>query len=209
MEGAVTDIRDTRVLIPRLRRALDGPQAMSSASPSSTLSDEQLNAIAADSIASIIFYSDSLLGATLEVAERDPQYMAPISWRTDPALSEPQIVAVVSQAALDYFFSRLSSTAAGKTAETIKDEATEWTWEISPQAVVERLRQLRADRDKAIEALIEAGWENDTQWASFIATRDRWTSLLIEPWVEGPGIGGMNYPGGLSDGLAEGFEILP
>jgi len=209
MEGAVTDIRDTRVLIPRLRRALDGPQAMSSASPSSTLSDEQLNAIAADAIGSIIFYSNSLFGATLEVSERDPQYMAPTAWRTDPALSEPQVTAVVSQAALDYFYARLSTTAAGKTAETIKDEATEWTWEISPQAVVERLRQLRADREKAIEVLIEQGWEADVSWSSFIATRDRWTSLLIEPWVEGPGIGGMNYPGGLSDGLAEGFEILP
>lgn len=209
MEGAVTDIRDTRVLIPRLRRALDGPQAMSSASPSSTLSDEQLNAIAADGIASIIFYGNGLFGSTLEVAARDPQYMAPIAWRTDPALSEPQITAVVSQAALDYFYARLSTTAQGKTAETIKDEATEWSWEISPQAVVERLRQLRADREKAIEVLVEAGWENDTQWASFVATRDRWTSLLIEPWVEGPGVGGINYPGGLSDGLAEGFEILP
>lgn len=209
MEGAVTDIRDTRVLIPRLRRALDGPQAMSSASPSSTLSDEQLNAIAADGIASIIFYSNSLFGATLEVSARDEQYMAPMAWRTEPALNEPQVTAVVSQAALDYFFSRLSSTAGGKTVETIKDEATEWSWEISPQAVVERLRQLRGDRDKAIESLVEAGWENDTQWASLIATRDRWTSLLIEPWVEGPGVGGINYPGGLSDGLAEGFEILP
>lgn len=189
---AVTDIRDTRVLIPRLRRALDGPQAMSSASPGATLSDEQLNAIAADAVGSMIFYSGSLFGSTLQVAARDPFYQSPTAWFTDPALSEPQITAVVSQAALDYFFSRLSSTAAGKTAETIKDEATEWSWEISPQAVVERLRQLRADRDKAIETLIEDGWEHDAGWESFIATRDRWTSLLIEPWVEGVGLGGYN-----------------
>ncbi len=189
---AVTDIRDTRVLIPRLRRALDGPQAMSSASPGATLSDEQLNAIAADAVGSMIFYSGSLFGSTLQVAERDPFYQSPTAWFTDPALSEPQITAVVSQAALDYFFSRLSSTAAGKTAETIKDEATEWSWEISPQAVVERLRQLRADRDKAIEQLVEDGWESDSAWESFIATRDRFTSLLIEPWVEGVGLGGYN-----------------
>jgi hypothetical protein len=200
---AVTDIRDTRVLIPRLRRALDGPTALSSASPSATLSDEQLNAIAADAIGSMIFYSQSVFGATLEVAARDPIYMAPVAWRTDPALDEPRITAVVSQAALDYFFARLSSTAAGKTVETLKDEATEWSWEISPQAVVERLRQLRADRDKALEVLLEAGWESDASWSSFIATRDRWTSVLIEPWVEGPGIGGLN------DGLFEGVAILP
>lgn len=205
MEGAVTDIRDTRVLIPRLRRALDGPTAMSSASPSATLSDEQVNAVIADAVASIILYSQSLFGATLEVAERDPHYMAPIAWRTEPALSEPQATCVVAQAALDYFYSRLSTTAGGKTSETIKDEATEWTWEISPQAVVERLRQLRADREKAIETLVEAGWEADVAWESFIGTRDRWTSLLIEPWVEGggPGIGGQN------NDLFNGFEILP
>jgi hypothetical protein len=190
---AVTDIRDTRVLIPRLRRALDGPQAMSSASPGATLSDEQLNAIAADAVASMIFYTGgSLFGSTLEVAERDPVYQSPTAWFTEPALTEPQVVAVVSQAALDYFFSRLSSTAAGKTAETIKDEATEWSWEISPQAVVERLRQLRADRDKALEQLAEAGWESDSAWESFVATRDSRTSLLIEPWVAGVGLGGYN-----------------
>jgi len=188
----VTDLRDTRVLIPRLRRALDGPTAMSSAAMSSTLSDEQLNAIGADAIATMIFYSDSLLGSTLEVAERDPIYMAPVAWRTDPALTEDQVACIVSQAALDYFFARLSTTPGGKTAETIKDEATEWSWEVSPQAIVERLRQLRADRDKAIENLIEAGYEADVSWVSFLTVRDRWTSYMIEPWVEGPGFGGIN-----------------
>lgn len=200
---AVTDLRDTRVLIPRLRRALDGPTATASASPSATLSDDQLAAIAADAVASIIFYSGSLLGATIEVAERDPVYLSPIAWFTEPALSEPQSTAVVSQAALDYFFARLSSTAGGKTAEEISDEATKWSWEMSPQALVERLRQLRADRDKAIEVLVEQGWENDTSWESFLSVRDRWTSILIEPWVEGPGIGGLN------DGLFDGVAILP
>jgi hypothetical protein len=189
----VSDLRDTRVLIPRLRRALDGPTAMSSAAVSSTLSDEQLNAIGADAIGEIIFYSDSLLGSVLEVAERDSVYQSPIAWRTEPALSEAQVACIVSQAALTYFYNRLTDgTLSGKTAETIKDEATEWTWEVSPQAIVERLRQLRADRDLAIENLIEAGWAGDVSWVSMLSVRDKWTSILIEPWVEGPGFGGIN-----------------
>lgn len=185
----VTDLRDTRVLIPRLRRALDGPTAMSSAAISSTLSDEQLNAIGADAIGEMIFYSDSLLGSKLEVAERDPVYQGPVAWRTEPALTEMQVACIVSQAALTYFYNKL---APGKTAEGIKDEATEWTWEISPQAIVERLRQLKADRDRAIENLVEGGWEFDVSWVSMLAVRDKWTSALIEPWVEGPGLGGIN-----------------
>ena len=188
----VTDLRDTRVLIPRLRRALDGPTAMSSAAMSSTLSDEQLNAIGADAIGAIIFYSGSLLGSELEVAERDPTYQSPVAWFVDPALTEAKVTAIVAQAALDYFYVRLSSTAGGKTVETIKDEATEWSWEISPQAVVERLRQLKADRDKAIETLEDEGYATDSAWVSFLSVRDRWTSYLIEPWVEGPGFGGIN-----------------
>lgn len=188
----VTDLRDTRVLIPRLRRALDGPTAMSSASVSSSLSDEQLNAIGADAIAEMIFYSGSLLGSVIEVTERDPVYMAPLAWRTEPALTEAKVACIVSQAALTYFYERLSSPLAGKTAEGIKDEATEWTWEVSPQAIVERLRQLKADRDAALSQLESEGEATDASWTSMLAVRDKWTSALIEPWVEGPGLGGIN-----------------
>lgn len=194
----VTDPRDTRVLIPRLRRALDGPQAMSSAAVSSTLSDEQLNAIGADAIGSIIFYSGSLFGAQLQVAERDVMYMAPTAWMTDPALTEPQIAIVVSQAALDYFFSRLSTQEGGKTQSLIADESTRWEWQISPQAVVERLRQLRADRDRALEVLAAEDEEADASWVSFVNVRDAYTARLIEPWVElDRGVGGQQLGRGI------------
>lgn len=188
----VTDLRDTRVLIPRLRRALDGPTAMSSGALSSTLSDEQLNAIGADAIGTVIFYSGSLFGSKLEVSERDSVYQSPTAWFTEPALTEPQVTVVVSQAALDYFFARLTTSESGKTAETIKDEATEWSWEVSAQTVVERLRQLRADRDRALEQLESEDQETDTAWVSFIQTRDATTSRLIEPWLAPGGAGGLN-----------------
>jgi hypothetical protein len=189
----VSDLRDTRVLIPRLRRALDGPQASSSASVASTLSDEQLNAIGADAIGSVIFYSGSLFGATLEVSERDPNYMSPTAWLTNPALSEPQVTVVVSQAALDYFFMLLSTKAGGQTQSLIADEASRWEWQTSPQAIVERLRQLRADRDRALEQLATEDEEADAEWVSFVNVRDAATSRLIEPWVElDRGVGGQS-----------------
>lgn len=168
----VSDLRDTRVLIPRLRRALDGPNATASGSASSSLSDEQLNAIGADAIGSVIFYSGSLFGAQLAVSERDPQYMSPIAWMTEPALTEPQVTIIVAQAALDYFYYQFSSTGAGKTQELIADEATRWEWQTSPQALVERLRGLRADRDRALEQLTTESEEADTSWVSFIHSRD-------------------------------------
>jgi hypothetical protein len=165
---------------------------MSSASVSATLSDEQLNAIAADSIGMVIFYSGNLFGAELEVSERDEQYMSPTAWLTNPALSESQVAVVVSQAALDYFFSFLSTTSGGKTSQLIADESTRWEWSISPQSVVERLRQLRADRDRALEQLAAEDEEADASWVSFIAVRDDATSRLIEPWVDlGRGVGGQ------------------
>lgn len=188
-EPAVTDPRDTRTLIPRLRRAIEGPTG-----DGSILSDPQVNAIGADAIASVIFYSGSLLGSELEVSERDTQYMSPIAWVTSPALTDVQATAIVSQAALDYWFTQLSSISGGKTAQEIADESTKWSWEISPQSIVERLRQLRADRDAALEALLKQGEALDSDYISYISVRDNWTSRLIEPWVEN----GSTAQGGLN-----------
>lgn len=174
MTPPVQDLRDTRVLIPRLRRAIGNEK----------LSDDQINAMVADSIASIIFYSSSLFGRKLEVAARDETYMAPTAWVTDQALEEADVTAVVAQAALDYFYTELST---GLTAQTIADEASNWSWEKSPQALVERLRQLKADRDKAIEVLEARGDAIDASWVSFIGERDELTARLVEPYVKGEG----------------------
>jgi hypothetical protein len=177
---AVTDLRDTRVLIPPMRRALDGPQADSPQAVSATLSDEQLNAVIADAIASVIFNSGNLFGHELQVVSRDDTYMSPVAWQTDVPLNPMEITVVISQAALDYFYGQLSTQ---KTAETIADEATNWSWEMSPQVLVERLRQLRIDRDSSLEQMIEMGMIDDTHWVSLIQSRDVWSSRVVEPWL--------------------------
>jgi hypothetical protein len=175
----VTDPTDTRVLIPRIRRAIEPPN-----SSGEVLQDSQINAIAADAIAGVIFYSGSLFGKKLEVSARDTTYMAPIAWKTDVPLEEAEITAIAAQASLDYFYSFLAGS---KTAETIADEASNWSWEKSPQALVERMRQLKADRDQAIEVLSEEAEAAMTEWVSFIGERDELTARIIEPWVKGEG----------------------
>lgn len=177
--GPVTDIRDVRVLIPRMRRALDGPQATGSASVSATMSDDQITAVIADAIADVIFYSSGAFGRKLEVVERDANYMAPIAWRTSEELSEDEISVIVAQAALNYFFNALSTL---KTGETQKEADREWTWSISASAVAERVKELRAQRDRAIELLTSQNVIAEA-WVNTLAVRDSYTDFLIEPWA--------------------------
>lgn len=178
----VSDLKDIRVLIPRMRRALDGPQATSSA-VSGTMTDEQVGNTVADAIAAVIFYSGGGWGRQLLVTARDENYMAPIAWETDEALSEPEATVVVAQAALDHFHNSLSSL---KTSEHIVNEGEEWQWQISAQAVAERIKQLKALRDEAL-AKLEASNRPSEAWVNTIAERDAATDLLIEPWVtQGP-----------------------
>jgi hypothetical protein len=176
--AAVSDPKDIRVLIPRMRRALDGPQATSSA-VSGTLSDESLGGVIADAIAGVIFYSGGGWGRQLLVTARDVQYLAPIAWETDEALGEAEATVVIAEAALTHFHQTLSSL---KTSEHIVNEGTEWEWATSASAVAERIKQLKALRDEAL-AKLDAANTPDEAWINTIAERDAATDLLIEPWV--------------------------
>lgn len=189
---AVTDPRDTRVLIPRVRRALEGTASGSGFDPS-TFSDEAMNAAVADSIANLLLYTGSFFGHQLEVVERDDFYLAPIAWRTDVALSEAEASLVALQAALDHVYTTLVAT---KTSETIRNEGQEWSYSISAQVLAERLKGLRGDRDKALDVL-SASEAMPEAYYSFIATRDARMSVLIEPWVhEGSSSGQQLDPRG-------------
>ena len=148
----VTDLRDTQVLIPRVRRALEGPDALmgSAAVASSDLSDDQINDVVADAIADVIFYSGGLFGHTLEVTARDATYLAPTAWLVDPALTDAEATVIVAQAALNYFFSWAKTI---KTSQRIADEGQEWEYSLSAQLLVEQIKALREARDRALEQL--------------------------------------------------------
>lgn len=186
----VTDPRDTRVLIPRVRRAIEGPDSVSgsAAVAAGNLTDDQVNAVVADAIAGVIFYSEGLFGHTLEVAERDAVYMAPTAWLVDPELTDAEATVIVAQAALDHFYIFAKGL---KVSEEITDEGQTWRYSLSAQSLSDQIKGLRADRDRALEILLNEGIELSDDWISTIAERDAQTSAMIEPWVGGYGYGGQ------------------
>lgn len=186
--GDVYDLRDTRVLIPRTRRALEGPDSVSgsAAVAAGLLSDDEVNATIADAIADVIFYSGGLFGHTLEVVARDTDYLAPIAWLVDPVMSEAEATVIVAQAALNYFFAWAKTI---KTSQRIADEGQEWEYSLSAQLLTEQIKALRDARDRALEQLSLDEGANDA-WISTIQMRDAQTSAMIEPWVLG-GVGGQ------------------
>lgn len=179
--GGALDLSDTKVLIPRLRRALVGPA--DSGFDDSELTDDETNALIADAVADVIFLTGTLFGHTLEVEQRDSLYLAPIAWSIDPALNEYEATVIVAQAALNYFYRTLSEL---KTAEKFADEGQEWSYQISANALAERIKGLQKARDEALDRVTTDDQENES-WVSFIAARDLQTSLMIEPWVDQTG----------------------
>lgn len=191
MTAPVTDLRDTRVLIPRVRRALQGPHASGSAAIDNDLSDEETNALIADALADIILYGggENVFGHRLEVAARDEAYMAPIAWMTDTPLTEYEGSVVVAQTALNWFLNYAQTL---KTSEKIADEGQSWEYEIAATVITQQIKALREDRDRALEALKGKNIVTD-DYVNFLAERDYKTDVLIEPWAHGGGRGGQEF----------------
>lgn len=181
---AVTDLRDTRVLIPRVRRGLEGAEVSTKA-----VEDEGINAIIADAVANIILFTGGLFGHQLNVVSRDEEYMAPTAWMVDPALSEAEGGLIVIQAQLDFLYNDLRST---KIQETIRDESSEWTYSLSASALTELLKGLRKSREEILERI-----NNDSAgmsfWVNTLLERDIWTDSLIEPYANPGGLGGQEF----------------
>lgn len=178
---------DVRVLIPRVRRAIDGPTASGSAATSATLDDEQVKALVADAIASVIFYTGGDFNHSLDVVARDEAYNAASEWAINPPLNEAEATVIAAQAALDYFFWSLREV---KTQERIADEGQEWSYTLSATLLRDQMEHLRKLRDQALEQLAASNAIPVEGYVSFIAVRDREASALIEPWVSGLPRGG-------------------
>lgn len=168
------DPSDVRVLIPRIRRAVEGAGAPAA------LADDAVKDLAADAIAAVILYTGSVFGKQLVVTHVDEATGAPDEYATSEPLTLGEGTVIAAQATLDYFFHRFAEM---KVSERIADEAQQWEYTLSANLLRDQLKLLIAERDKALEAVRgELGPAYD-QYASFIATRDRHTSILIEPWV--------------------------
>lgn len=187
-EQAVTDVRDVRVLIPRVRRAIDGPEATGSGSVAASLTDDMMVGLIADAVADVILLTGGFFGYSLEVVDRDDIYMAPTAWRTDRERSSSADTVISAQAAINYFFHKLRDM---KFAETIKDESQEWSWQKSASLVRDQMRNLAEMRDRALASIQAQGVALDA-YISFVAERDVIASRYIEPWVDsGSGLGGQ------------------
>lgn len=173
------DPRDVRVLIPRVRRAVEGPGSV-------TLTDEEIKDITADAIGEVILYTGGVFGKTLEVTARDDQYGAPIEYQTSEELTLAEQAVIAAQAAINHFFFMFAGV---KVQESIGDEAQTWSYGLSANLLTEQLRQLVRDRDAALEQVKDEGVEISDSYTSFIAVRDVHTSQLIEPWVGALGAG--------------------
>lgn len=176
------DASDVRVLVPRIRRAVEGAGAPP------VLSDDALKDVAADAIASVILYSGSVFGKQLLVTHTDDATGAPDEYATSAPLTLEEGVVIAAQAALDFFFHRFAEL---KVSESIADEAQTWDYTLSANLIRDQLKMLVDQRDKALEAVKGLLGPMYDRYASFVATRDRHTSVMIEPWVHMSGVDGQ------------------
>jgi hypothetical protein len=181
-EGAVTDLRDLRVLIPETRRAIDGPTATSSAAVSASLTDVEVLGLIADATAEVILMTggSTTFGYQLVVVERDPFYMAPIGWMTDKARDPNADVVIRAQAAINFYFQKVRDQ---KMKEDISDEGQSWSWEFSASLVRDQMQYLIGVRAQAIEMLSRLNAPLDS-WVSLVANRDKMAAVYLEPYVE-------------------------
>lgn len=182
MEGAVTDVRDLRVLIPETRRAIDGPTATSSAAVSASLQDDEVLGLIADATAEVILMTggSTTFGYQLVVVDRDPFYLAPIAWMTDTPRDPNADVVIRAQAAINFFFQKVQNL---KVQEEISDEGQTWSYEFSASLVRDQMKYLIDVRAQAIEMLSRLHAPLDS-WVSLVAERDKVAALYLEPYVE-------------------------
>jgi hypothetical protein len=166
------------VMVPRVRRAVEGPVPLTDA-----MSDTQMLHVVADAIADIILYTGSAFGHQLVVTADEGGI--PTAYATTGELTLPQQGVIAAQAALNIVYFRLM---AAKTSERIADESQTWEYTVSSTALRDLLKALTEARDKALGTL-----ENRASlvaYESFIAVRDIQTAREIEPYVAALGGGG-------------------
>lgn len=182
------NLNDVRVLIPRVRRAIDGPTATGPNAPSTSFGDDELKSLIADAVAEIIFFTGGLFPHKLLVAERDDTYGAPEEWTVEPPLEEAEAAVIAAQAAINTYFFSLRDM---KTQETISDEGQSWSYTVSATVVRDQLQYLIRLRDQALDQIKAEESVALDAYVSYIHERDVIASAYVEPWVYGSGYGGL------------------
>lgn len=179
--------QDVADLVPRVRRAIEGPKALPEDDPRH-LTDEEILAITADAIGQVILLTEGAWPHTLiRDPGADPTSSSDDSWTVDPELTEVEAEVVAAQVAITYFFFVFQNQ---KTSERIQNEGQEWEYTYSAQALVRQIDTLKDTRDRALNALVTLH-PVLASYASFLHERDRVAAALLEPWRAG-GIGGQD-----------------
>lgn len=177
--------QDVRELIPRVRRALEGPVELTGPE---ALTDAQVEALAADALADVLLLTVGAWPHTLEVSVRDPDTNYPQHYTIDPALSLAEESVITAQAAITHFFHQVKNI---KTSEQITNEGEQWSYSLSANLLRDQIKLLQDQRDTALEALARAH-PAMARYASILATRDLLGAALLEPWTTG-GLGGGRH----------------
>jgi hypothetical protein len=148
---------DTRVLIPRVRRSVEGLGAPEK------FTDDDINFLIADSIADVILYTGGTFPKQLLVTDRDGTTNTPTEYATSDELTWAEESMIASQAALTAVYAQLSEL---KTSETIRDEGQEWSYTLSATLLRDRILQLQKARDDALEII--------ASYTSSVAFIDLW-----------------------------------
>lgn len=147
-------LESIRVLVPRVRRAVEG------VGQPAVLSDDQLKDLVADSIANILLFTGGVFGKQLLVTARDPITNVPTEYATSEPLSLAEGSVVAFEAALQQCFIALREM---KISETLRDEGQEWSYQVSPTLLRDQIAYLQAQRDKALQDAVPptaVGWVN-------------------------------------------------
>jgi hypothetical protein len=190
-DGAAPDLTDLWVLVPRTRRACEGP--FGPPRDKRPLTDMQIYELTADACAEVILFTGKLFSHELLVKQRDPLGGFPTRWRTDSKLSEWETAFIANQAALNYYYHLFREL---RTSEKIQNEGTSWEYTISANVIKGYLETLMANRDLALKAMMEIHPVID-RFASIIRVRDQATVTVLEWWdQQSAGASGSGLPGG-------------
>ena len=166
--------QDIAEIVPRVRRALEGPIPVNPA-----LTDEAVEAVAADAVADLILFTNGRWGHQLVVTDRDDTTNIPTEWGVDPGLTPADESLVAYQAALTNVGVLLKDM---KVSERIKNESQEWEWQLSASGVRDWLKALIDLRDTALESVF-AGNPVLPRVASILHARDPVGAALVERFV--------------------------
>lgn len=155
------------MLVPRVRRAVEGIGA------ERVLSDDQIKDVVADAIADVILFTGGVFGKQLIVASRDTSGV-PLEYETSEPLTLMEGSVIAAQAALSAIYVQLRDF---KTSETIRDEGQEWSYTLSANLLRDRVAQLQAERDRAIDAL--GATASSVGWVTLLHDHDRTLGYAI------------------------------